>query len=147
MKSRQSNAIIAATILTQLVIFPAYSIAADAPATEDITPYLAKADVAKGKTTAKACLVCHSFEKGAPNKLGPTLWNIVNHERASVTGYAYSPSMSAMKGQKWTQQDLSNYLTSPMTYAKGTKMAFAGIKNPQERANVIAWLATLTDAK
>lgn len=126
-----------------LAAFPSQSMAAD----EDIAPYMAKADAAKGKTTAQACAMCHSFEKGGANKLGPALWGVVGSERATHAGFAYSTALTAMKGQKWTEQDLSNFITNPMAYAKGTKMAFAGVKNPQDRANVIAWLATLKDAK
>lgn len=120
---------------------PVMSLAADAGG--DFSAMIAKADVAKGKATAQVCAACHSFDKGGPNKVGPTLWGVVDRERASVAGFSYSQAFTAMKGQKWSQQDLYTYLESPMTYAKGTKMAFAGVKNPQDRANVVAWLATL----
>lgn len=104
------------------------------------------ANPANGKVKAQVCATCHNFEKGAPNKIGPNLWGIVDREKASYQGFTYSPALLSFKGQKWTTEDLDKFLLNPMTYAKGTKMPFAGVKNDQDRTDIIAWLGTLSDA-
>jgi cytochrome c len=112
---------------------------------EDVNGLLPKADAAAGKAKAQICLACHTAEKGAPNKIGPNLWGVEGREIGSVAGYTYSSGMQAMRGQKWTVEHFDTYLTNPAAYVKGNKMAFAGVKNAQERANIIAWLRTLAD--
>jgi cytochrome c len=107
---------------------------------------LASADATKGAAGAKACAACHVFEKGGANKTGPALWDVVERDVAAHEGFAYSAALSAKKGSKWTYEELSAFLTSPKAYAKGTKMAFAGIKNDAKRADLIAYLASLSDA-
>ncbi|UGB26471.1 c-type cytochrome [Methylorubrum sp. B1-46] len=119
--------------------------AAEAPKAEPIAVRLASADADKGKGGTKACQACHSFEKGGPNKVGPDLWDIVEREKAHAAGFDYSASLKE-KGGTWTYEDLDHFLESPKGYAKGTKMAFAGISSPAERANVIAYLRTLSDS-
>lgn len=112
---------------------------------EDITAYLAKADANAGKAKAAVCLACHTTEKGAAAKIGPNLWGIEGRPIASFAGYTYSTAMQGMKAQKWTVDNLDQYLTAPATFVKGNKMAFPGVKNAQDRANIIAWLRTLGD--
>ena len=119
--------------------------AAAAPKAEPVAVRLASADADKGKGGVKACAACHSFEKGGPNKVGPDLWDIVEREKAHAAGFDYSASLKE-KGGTWTYEDLDHFLESPKGYAKGTKMAFAGIGSPTERANVIAYLRTLSDS-
>lgn len=119
--------------------------AAEAPKAEPVAVRLASADADKGKGGTKACQACHSFEKGGPNKVGPDLWDIVEREKAHAAGFDYSASLKE-KGGTWTYEDLDHFLESPKGYAKGTKMAFAGISSPAERANVIAYLRTLSDS-
>ncbi|MER2251298.1 c-type cytochrome [Methylorubrum podarium] len=118
---------------------------AAAPKAEPIAVRLASADADKGKGGTKACQACHSFEKGGPNKVGPDLWEIVERQKAHHEGFDYSAALKE-KGGNWTYEDLDHFLENPKGYVKGTKMAFAGISSPAERANVIAYLRTLADS-
>ncbi len=106
---------------------------------------LAKADVAKGQAGSKACMACHSFEKGGANKVGPHLWDVVERPMGSVEGFSYSESFKAMGAKPWGYDELNAWLKAPKEYIKGTKMAYAGISKDQDRANVIAYLASLAD--
>jgi cytochrome c len=107
---------------------------------------LAKANPKQGEQEAMVCTACHTFDKGQPNKIGPNLWDVVGgpmgEDRA---GYAFSSAMEkTKKGTKLTPQVLNTWLTDPQAFIPGTKMTFAGISNPQRRADVIAYLETLT---
>lgn len=115
---------------------------------EPILALLATADATKGEALAKACLACHDFSKGGPNKTGPNLYGIVNNKKAHKDDFAYSDVIKEMsaKGDHWTYQNLGAFLWKPAAYAKGTKMSFPGLKKPQDRANVIAYLRTLADS-
>ena len=120
---------------------------AAAPAKEPEKPIetlLASASTEKGQATAKQCQACHTLEKGGPNRVGPNLWGIVDRQRASEAGFNYSAAMKA-KGGKWTYDDLNKFLTSPKTFVPGTAMGFAGIARDTQRADVIAYLRTLSD--
>jgi cytochrome c len=112
---------------------------------EPIEKLLASADVNKGASAAKKCLACHDFAKGGPNKVGPNLWGIVGRDRASHGGFAYSTPMKS-KGGKWTFEELNNYLKNPRAMVPGTSMAFIGLTKPSERADVIAYLNSLSDS-
>jgi cytochrome c len=105
---------------------------------------LAKASVDKGKATARQCQACHTFEKGGPNRVGPNLWGIVGSERGEGRGFNFSAAMKA-KGGKWTYDELDKFIADPRGYISGTAMTFAGIKNDQQRADVIDYLHTLAD--
>jgi cytochrome c len=106
---------------------------------------LAKADPKKGEQEAQVCTVCHTFAKGEPNKIGPNLWNVADSAMGEDrNGFDFSSAMETKKGTKWTPELLNKWLTDPQAFIPGTKMTFAGISNPQERANVIAYLETLT---
>lgn len=105
---------------------------------------LAKANVEKGKSTAKQCQSCHTFAKGEPNRVGPNLYNIVDEPRGEGRGFNFSQAMKS-KGGKWTFEELNKFLKDPRGYISGTAMTFAGIKNDQQRADVIAFLDTLSD--
>ena len=105
---------------------------------------LASADVAKGHDISHKCEQCHDLSKGGPNKIGPNLYGVVGRPRASHPGFDYSASMKA-KGGKWTFTELDKFLTHPQGYIPGTKMTFAGFENPKKRADIIAYLRTLSD--
>jgi cytochrome c len=111
-----------------------------------IAALLVSASIDAGQKYSRACAACHSFEKGGPNKVGPNLYGIVGNKHAHMDGFAYSSVIKDMHDKAWDYEELNHFLYNPRTYAPGTKMAFAGIKNDQDRANVIAWLRTLADA-
>jgi len=118
-----------------------------APAEKEppIAQLLASADPKRGEDSAKVCAACHSFEKGGPAKVGPNLWDIVGRPRAGMAGFDYSGGMKAMAGA-WTVEDLNQFLAHPQTFVNGTKMTFQGLSRPQVRADVIAYLNTLSDS-
>ena len=109
-----------------------------------IAPLLAKADPAAGQKIARQCQACHGFEEGGPNKVGPNLYGIVGNSHAHKEDFSYSAGMAALHGQPWTYDALNDFLYSPKDAVKGTKMTFAGVKNDQDRANLIAWLRTIS---
>jgi cytochrome c len=89
------------------------------------------------------CVACHSFNEGGKNGLGPNLYNVVGQPKAAHEGYSYSAALKG-KGGAWSYEELNAWLTKPATFAAGTKMSFAGVPNAQTRANVIAYLRTLS---
>lgn len=117
---------------------------ASAP-TSSIADLLKTADAAAGQKVAKKCAACHSFDQGGPNKVGPNLWDIVGAKQAHAPDFAYSDAIKKLGGE-WSYDELDKYLASPKTYAPGTKMAFAGLKKPEDRAALIAYLRTLSDS-
>jgi cytochrome c len=120
--------------------------AAPAEESKPIAELLASANVDEGATIAKKCTSCHDITPGNANKVGPGLWNVVNRPIASHEGFSYSDALGGKKDQVWDYDHLNQFLTSPKTYAPGTKMSFAGISKDQERADVIAYLRSLADS-
>ncbi len=112
----------------------------------DLAALLAAADPAQGQTVAKKCAACHNFEKGGPNKVGPNLWDIVGAKHAHKEDYSYSDAIKGMAGKEWTYAELDAFLTAPKAYAPGTKMTFVGIKKPEDRAALLAYLRSLSDS-
>lgn len=108
----------------------------------DLGTLLAASDVAKGKRTAQLCASCHTFDPGGPNRTGPNLWGIIGRDIASHGGFPYSGAMTGEAGA-WSYERLDAYLAGPARAVPGTKMAFAGIRNPADRASLLAWLGTL----
>ena len=110
----------------------------------DLPALLAKADAAKGETTAAICKACHAFEAGAPSPIGPNLHDVVGRKIASVEGFNYSPALKAHAGEVWSYENLNHWITNPQAFASGTTMAFPGLPDAQQRADVIAFLRTKT---
>ncbi|MFV0474946.1 MAG: c-type cytochrome [Pikeienuella sp.] len=105
----------------------------------DIGTYFAEADIAKGEKVFKKCAACHKAEDGA-NGTGPFLYGVVDRAVDTAAGYsAYSGALAAV-GDKWSPEALFHFLENPRKVAPGTKMGFAGIKSPQDRADLIAYL-------
>jgi cytochrome c len=115
-------------------------------AAEPLPVLLAKADPAKGEKAAQAaCTSCHIFQKSGPTKQGPTLFGVVGRQVASVGGYAYSEAMKA-KGGSWDLEHINEFITNPRKIIPGTKMTYAGMTRAQQRADVIAFLNSLSDS-
>lgn len=106
---------------------------------------LAAANVQAGQASAKVCGTCHNFAKGAGPKVGPDLYGVVGREVAKEPGFSYSSALQA-KGGKWTFERINAWIADPKDFAPGNKMAFAGVKSASQRANIIAYLDSLSDA-
>jgi cytochrome c len=107
--------------------------------------YMSQGDAGKGEAVFKKCAACHNADKGGANALGPNLYGVVGDAAATGRGgFAFSDALKA-KGGKWDFDNLNAWLNSPKAYAPGTKMTFAGLSNPQDRADVIAYLNKQSD--
>ena len=103
---------------------------------------LAQGDAAKGETVFNKCKACHSVDE-PKNKVGPYLVGVFGRPAGSVEGFKYSEAMKG-SGITWDEQTLAAYLADPRGYIKGNRMAFVGLKNQQDIANVIAYLKQAT---
>jgi cytochrome c len=111
-----------------------------AAAGPSLNTLLAKADVAKGEKVFAKCMACHTINQGGANGIGPNLYATVGEAIATgKAGFAFSDALKKVGGN-WTFEQLNKWLTSPRDFANGTKMSFAGLGNPEDRANVIAYL-------
>lgn len=108
-------------------------------AAKPIEFYLASADPAKGEQVFKKCAACHNADQGGANALGPNLWGVVGKPHAAHPGFAFSDALKGVPGN-WDFKALDAWLANPKKYAPGTKMTFAGLSNPQDRADIIAFL-------
>lgn len=109
----------------------------------DFGALLASADVDKGARLFRQCSACHKLEAGA-NGTGPYLHNIVGRAKATSEGFGYSDTLAGMGGD-WTPENLNGFLESPRNYAPGTTMSYSGMRKIEDRANLIAYLATIVD--
>jgi len=103
-------------------------------------------DAERGEKLFRRCVTCHTATDGGANKVGPNLFGILGRDIATRDGFRYSKALTGLEGN-WTEEALNQYLLSPRTYARGTKMAFAGLKKSKDRADLIAWLKTLTNSE
>jgi cytochrome c len=103
------------------------------------------ADAGKGEQVFKKCAACHNADKGGANALGPNLWGVLGKPHGHVAGFAYTDALKGKPGN-WDFASLSEWLSNPKKYAPGTKMTFAGLSNPEDRANVIAFLNAHSDS-
>lgn len=116
-----------------------------------IAPLLASADIEAGKAATRNCTSCHTFEKGGRNGVGPNLWDVVAKKKAHIDGFNYSQALTAAAGRagedgQWGYEQLNGFLANPRGYLNGTRMAFAGIRRAEDRANLIAYMRTLSDS-
>lgn len=118
---------------------------AHAQGKSNINTLLKTADANAGKQVSRVCSMCHTFDKDGANGVGPNLWNIVGSHRAHEANFSYSSALENMHGKKWTYEALDGYLANPHKFAPGNKMPFSGIKDPKKRADLIAWLRSLSD--
>ena len=117
--------------------------AADTP--PDWGTVLKTADVSAGEAKVQACKACHVFDAAGTNLIGPGLWGVEGRKPGSHAGFAYSTGMTAFGAKQpvWDYEHIYEFLKGPAAYIDGTKMTYAGLKNPQDRINVIAYLHTL----
>ncbi len=107
----------------------------------DILTLLAAADTSKGAKVFAKCKACHQVEE-PKNGVGPHLVGVIGRQIAIIDGFKYSNPMAELEGI-WDEEQLSAFLANPRKYLPGTKMTFVGLKKPQDRANLIAWLQSL----
>jgi cytochrome c len=120
--------------------------AAPAEPEQPLPVLLASADPAKGQSSAKKCAACHTFEKGGPNKVGPNLYGVIGRPVASHAGFNYSAALKG-KGGEWSFEQVDQFVHSPKGYAPGTTMgSFPGVPSGNERADILAYLRTLSDS-
>ena len=119
--------------------------AGPAEAEKPIEFYLASADPAKGADVFKKCAACHNADKGGANALGPNLWGALGKPHGHVPGFAYSDALKSVPGT-WDWKSMNDWLHNPKKYAPGTKMTFAGLSKPEDRANIIAFLNQHSDS-
>ena len=104
------------------------------------------ADAAAGEQVFKKCAACHNADNGGANALGPNLWGVIGEPIGKgAHGFAFSEALAG-KGGTWDWNNLSKWLANPRKFAPGTKMTFAGLSNPVDRANVIAFLNAHSNA-
>ncbi len=169
MNSFEINKIIAAILVTILVVFGigkisdtifdkddkdivAYKVEApegevtqaSAESSLDISALLAMGEVAHGEKVYKKCKACHSIKQGGKNNIGPKLWNVLFRPVGSITDYKYSKALSSY-GKEWSWEEMNGFLIKPSAWIKGNKMGFAGLKNEKDRASVILYLNQNSD--
>lgn len=122
-----------------------------AVALDPIGPLLAAANVAAGQALTRNCTACHSFEKGGRQGVGPNLWDVVAKKKAHIDGFNYSQALAAAAARpgadgQWGYEQLNGFLANPRGYLPGTRMAYAGLRRAEDRANLIAYMRTLADS-
>ena len=128
---------------TQSYVIEVAGAESEAPAAEagpDFATVFAAADAAKGEKVFAKCKACHKVDGN--DGTGPHLNGVVGRAKAAAAGFGYSDALKAMASESWTPENLEAFLANPKGYMPGTKMAFAGLPKVEDRANVIAWLAT-----
>ena len=105
----------------------------------NIIALLALGSINHGKMVFKKCAACHSVSKGGGNKIGPALWGVIGRKAGSTSDYKYSKAMSEF-GKIWDFEGMNTFLIKPKDYVKGTKMAYIGLKKEKDRASVILFL-------
>lgn len=105
----------------------------------DLAAMMASADSSRGEKIFKKCASCHNADKGAAAKVGPNLFGIVGKARGTSSGFVYSNALKA-KGGAWDRASIDQFIAKPKDFIPGTKMAFPGLKKPQDRADIILFL-------
>ncbi|WP_455477168.1 c-type cytochrome [Bartonella sp. B41] len=106
---------------------------------------LQQGDLENGRKIFRQCAICHTSKGNEFRRIGPTLWEIVNRPFASITGFTYSRVLRANSDKKWDFVTLDHYLQSPRKAFPGTIMSFRGLKNDQDRADLLLYLRSLSD--
>ena len=111
----------------------------------NIMALFASTSAAEGAKVFKKCAACHSIAEGGGNKIGPSLWGVLGRSAGSIPDYKYSKAM-ATHGKNWSFKEMNGFLIKPKDWIKGTKMSFAGLKKPKERAAVILYMNENTNS-
>ena len=111
----------------------------------DIMALFASVSSADGAKVFKKCAACHSISKGGANKIGPALWGVIGRKAGAISDYKYSKALVA-HGKIWSFEEMNGFLIKPKEWIKGTKMAFAGLKNAKDRAAVILYMNENSDS-
>jgi cytochrome c len=147
-----NSARIAASVLGLGFLVAACAEGPDAPsagpatAPADIRTLLATADPEKGKVLFLQCRSCHSLESGGANKVGPNLWGVFGRKAGLAPGFEYSDVL-AKSSIVWSAETLDQWLSRPSDFLPGNRMVFVGIRKPEDRANLIAYVKRETGAK
>lgn len=109
---------------------------------------LASASADDGANAARACAACHTFEQDGPNRVGPNLWGVVGGPKAHLDDFGYSDALTAAGagGGVWGWEELNAFLENPRGYLDGTTMGFAGVRDPQDRADILVYMNSLSDS-
>tara|TARA_Y100000590_G_C15572338_1_gene959091 strand:- start:597 stop:1127 length:531 start_codon:yes stop_codon:yes gene_type:complete len=106
---------------------------------KNIMALFASVSAEEGKKVFKKCAACHSIAQGGGNKIGPALWGVIGRQAGSLSDYKYSKAMAAY-GKLWSFEEMNGFLIKPKDWIKGTKMSYAGLKDPKERAALILYM-------
>ena len=98
-----------------------------------------------GKKVSSKCTACHGFNSGGGNRIGPNLWAILGKAKAEAAGFNYSDALKGLGGV-WSVEDMNLWLKSPKKYAPGNSMAFVGLRKDKDRANLLAYLNSMSDS-
>ena len=113
---------------------------------DQLATLLASADPTRGADVAKKCAICHNFDKGGPNMIGPNLYGVLGRKIASHEGYEYSDALKAKGGETWDYEKINHMIENPNAFVPGTKMAlFPGLPDAKQRADVLVFLRTKND--
>lgn len=110
----------------------------------DLGTLLANASADAGERIARRCVSCHTFEQGGANGTGPNLWGVVGADIAAHAGFSYSGALTSLEGN-WTYERLDAFIENPRGFAPGTNMSFAGLRGEEDRADLLAYLQTLSN--
>ena len=113
--------------------------------TLNVKDFLALGSIEHGQKVFKKCSACHVVAKGGKNKIGPVLYGVLGRKSGAISDYKYSKALMA-HGKVWSYEEMNGYLLKPAAHIKGTKMAFAGLKNEKDRASVILYMNSLSDS-
>ncbi|WP_438721907.1 c-type cytochrome [Bartonella rochalimae] len=110
-----------------------------------LSDLLKQGDLENGRKIFRQCAICHASKPGGSNRVGPSLWEIVDRPFASIKNFSYSKVLRANSDKKWDFFTLDRYIQSPRQAFPGTIMSFRGIKNDQDRADLLLYLRSLSD--
>ena len=136
---------LATTELAATSDLPIASIAAPEKPKLTFEELLAIASIEDGKKVSSKCTACHGFNSGGNNRIGPNLWGILGKAKAEASGFKYSDSLKGLGGI-WSIEDMNLWLKSPKKYAPGNSMAFVGLRKDKDRANLIAYLNSMSES-